>query len=377
MVEAYRRNPSTPLVTGLCGVAAALVVCGCRGRHRDGFPGETWDTITPADAGMDAEKLDAFVEFVRGSGCIVRHGRMVRHWGHVDHPYDVASAVKPVYAHLVYLAVADGRLRSLDESLARYRPGLDTLNPDTGHPDRAITWRHLLTQTACYGVAEPPGTAFDYSDYQSALLIDTLVRHVYETGYDRVDEKLVGPMLSDPLGCQDRPTLSSPRSHAGRLRISARDFARFGMLYLSEGLWGSRRVVPRALAIQAVRSPHPPSLPRTGQQPSDRLPGQRSIGAGENQEDHLNSYSYMWWTNGRADDGTRLLPDAPDDVFCAIGHSGGDALIVMPSLGIVLCWLDGMDGRLAWRYSQGGHVQMNLALKKFRQALRETPRCSG
>jgi len=367
-----RRKLTAGLAIILFGLATGwVIVVRSDGGHRV-FPGEAWETLTPENAGMDPERLDAFVDFVQGSGCIVRHGRMVWQWGHVDHPFDIASAVKPVYAHLVYMAIADGKLESLDEPVARYKPELCALNPDLKNSDHAITWRHLVTQTACYGVAESPGSAFDYSDYQSALLIDTLVINVYETGYDQVDEKLLEPLLSTQIGCQDSPTMNSQRSHPGRLRISPRDLARFGLLYLSGGKWGSRRVVPEDLAIQAVSSPHPPSLPRTEQQPAERLPAQRSIGAGENQEEHLGGYSYMWWLNRQMEDGTQVLPDAPIDLFCAIGHAGGDALVILPSLDVVLCWVDGLEGNHARRFSTRGRVRVNRALRRFMESLQTT-----
>lgn len=61
--------------------------------------------------------------------------------------------------------------------------------------------------------------------------------------------------------------------------------------------------------------------------------------------------------------------DAPDDLFAAIGHAGGDALIVMPELDIVLCRIDGMEGKRAWRYSKRGRHFVNLALEYFLESV--------
>ena len=41
------------------------------------FPGRTWATKTPAEVGMDPKKLDTLRDYVRGRGCIVRHGYLV------------------------------------------------------------------------------------------------------------------------------------------------------------------------------------------------------------------------------------------------------------------------------------------------------------
>ena len=35
-------------------------------------------------------------------------------------------------------------------------------------------------------------------------------------------------------------------------------------------------------------------------------------------------------------------PDAPEDTFCAIGHEGDRALVVIPSLDLVAAWSGGM-----------------------------------
>jgi len=348
-----------PLLT-LCVTCA-----GCRpgARVRRVQPREHWRQLSAEEAGFNPDRLTAFASHVGGSGCLVRHGYMVHRWGHYAHPLDVASATKPVYAHLVYKAVEAGLIESLDAPLRDVHPGLARLNEKLGFKDARITWRQLITQTACYGVEESPGTAFNYSDYQVALLLDTLVLRVMRIPYGGVDEKLLAPFLSGPLQCQDKPTLNSGRSPVGRLRISARDFARFGLLYLRRGRWHGKQVVPLEDALRAVGTPHPPSLPRTQQVPAEMLPGQRTVGSGENQEAHMNSYSYAWWTNGKQDDGQRVLPDVPPDAYMAEGHAGHDALVVIPSLDIVVCWIGGFEGKLAFRYCEDGHRRANAALK--------------
>ena len=77
----------------------------------------------------------------------------------------------------------------------------------------------------------------------------------------------------------------------------------------------------------------------------------------------MNSYSYAWWTNGKQDDGQRVLPDVPPDAYMAEGHAGHDALVVIPSLDIVVCWIGGFEGKLAFRYCEDGHRRANAALK--------------
>lgn len=368
----WRRGAGSLAVVLLAALALGF---GCR-RGADtagGEPalGEPWDWMTAEEAKFDTNALNAFVDHVGGSGCIVRSGRLVRTWGYDRHPFDVASAVKPVYAHLVYMAIADGLIEDLDVPVAESHPGLRDLNPDLDYKDRGMTWRHLITQTACYGMREDPGTAFNYSDYQMALLVDALVYRVYESSYDDVDEDIMNPKLWGRLGCRDQPTFLGIDSYPGRLRISPRDFARFGWLYLNEGRWNEEQLVPQRLAVQAVSLPHGPTLQRTKQEPSEMLPGQRSIGAGPNHEAHLNSYSHTWWINGVMDDGARLFPEAPDDLYLTAGHGGKAALVVCPSLDMVVCWANGFRKKPIIRFYMDGRLRVRRAIGMLMASLPE------
>ncbi|MBM3475039.1 MAG: hypothetical protein FJX75_17390 [Armatimonadetes bacterium] len=73
------------------------------------------------------------------------------------------------------------------------------------------------------------------------------------------------------------------------------------------------------------------------------LPGQRTLGSQrvpDNQCDHLGSYSFLWWTNGIDREGTRHWPDVPTDAYGAFGHGGPRAMVVIPSLDVIVSWND-------------------------------------
>jgi hypothetical protein len=189
--------------------------------------------------------------------------------------------------------------------------GLKDLNPGLGYKDRLITFRHLATQTSCYGVAEAPGTAFDYNDWQMALFWDTLFLKVYGVTAGNADDQVLHALLTRPLECEDNPTFRAfgKDDRAGRLAISVRDFARFGLLYLRNGEWGGRQLISPAHACMAVKIPLPNSIPRTKAEKAEMCPGQRTLGSRvipDDQTDHLGSYSYLWWINGVDREGKAL-----------------------------------------------------------------------
>ncbi len=322
----------------LCIAAPAAEVEGV-------FPGTQWETRTPAEVGLDAGKLDEFRRFVGGRGCVVRHGYLVYCWGNVSRRADVASAAKPFYSHFLFKAIEDGRIGSLDEKVVCWERRLGQINAHLGRKDIGITWRHLANQTSCYQLVERPGTAFAYNDWQMALFWDTLFLKVYGADYENVDQRVFHPLLTDPLQCQDHPTMMAfgTGDRPGRVAISVRDFARFGLLYLRGGNWKGKQLISRRHATMAVTSPLPNSIPRAGSKAAEMIPGQRTIGSHnkpDNQTDHFGSYSWLWWINGIDRHGVRMFPDAPHDLFGAFGHGGPRAMWVIPSLDIVVSYND-------------------------------------
>ena len=310
------------------------------------FPGTNWETRTPAAVGLDVAKLDAIQSYLGGRGCIVRNGYLVYTWGNVTTRGDVASAAKPWYSTFLFKAVEEGRLPSLDTLAVGYEPGLTNLNASLGYKDTNITFRHFANQTSGYGVQESPGAAYDYNDWQMALFWDTLFLKVYGATYANVDATVLQPKLTSILQCQDNPTLMAfgTGDRPGRLSVSPRDFARFGLLYLNRGNWNGTQVISQAHAMMAVTNALPLAIPRTAGVAAQMIPGQRSIGSTtvpDNQTDHDGCYSWLWWVNGVQRNGLRRWPDAPTDVYTCLGHANGQrGIAVMPSQDIVLAWND-------------------------------------
>ncbi|MBW8042242.1 MAG: DUF4038 domain-containing protein [Planctomycetes bacterium] len=312
------------------------------GKTKPVYPRKQWVARRPHEVGLDARKLKALSDYAGGFGCVVRNGYMVYTWGDASRRKDVASAVKPLYTHFLLKAVEQGKLKSIDESVAKIEPKLNSLNKSMDLKDRKITWRHLCNQISCYGVREQPGQAFDYSDYNMALFFDTLFLKVYGSAWKTVDDDVLHPELNNVLQCQDNPTFMAfgTGNRPGRLAISPRDFARFGLLYLRKGKWKGKQLISAEHASMAVATPLPTSIPRTKGKSAEMIRGQRSIGGGNNQCDHNGSYSYAWWINGVGRDGKRNWPDVPADVYGCFGHGDIRAMVVMPSLDLIVSWND-------------------------------------
>ena len=300
------------------------------------FPSQRWEQRTAEELGLSREKLDALRDLVGGRGCVVRHGYMAYQWGDQRKSADVASAMKPVISTLMLLAVQERRIGAVDEKISRFEPRLRDIN---GGKDAEITWRHLASQTSGYGLVERPGEAYSYNDFALALYYDTLMNKVYQQRGTAV----LKSRLAEPLEFEDAFTFEAFGSddRPGRLAISVRDFARFGLLCLRSGRWRERQIIEPALLKMAISSPIPADTPLTSGKEVGMLPGQRSVGGTRNITPvGPGYYSFNWWLNRTDKSGRRLLVDGPPDTCVASGHGGPRMLWIIPSFDLIVCWND-------------------------------------
>jgi CubicO group peptidase (beta-lactamase class C family) len=327
------RPPGTTCIL-LCALWANSFTCGAT--PEPVFPTETWDTLAPDAVGLDRATLDRLAEHVGGRGCVVRHGYLVYAWGDITEARDVASAFKPVLSTLLFFAVQDGLITSPHAPVAGHEPRLLELNADK---DGRITWKQLAQQTSGYGLAEPPGTAYSYNDHAITLYYDTLMNRVFQTHGNQV----LNRYLAGPLSFQDPASFEAfgPRDRPGRLAISSRDFARFGLFILRHGRWADRQLLDPAHIDTMLNSILPADTPITGGQEAPMLDGQRSLGGGRTiTQVGPGFYSYNWWRNGIDRNGHRLYVDGPEDLLLAGGHGGRRNLWIFPSLDLIVVWND-------------------------------------
>lgn len=305
-----------------------------------GFDG---DTLTAALDGAFTEDDDPETEVGTRAVVVVHDGTLVAEryadgFG-PDTPLLGWSMTKSIANAITGTLVAEGAI-ALDD--ADLWPGWRD-DPDDAR--RQITLRHLLTMTdglafdevydpdtdatrmlfrpgdtAAYAADKPleeaPGSRWEYSSGTTNLLCDVLARAEGGDPSTMAARRVFAPlgMTSAVVGtdASGDPVCSS-YGYA-----TARDWARFGQLYLQDGTWAGQRVLPEGW-VELTTSP----VELETDQP----------------------YGASWWLNTDAE-GTTRMPSVPTDVFWASGNEG-QQVVVVPSHDLVVVRLGltrGYDG---------------------------------
>jgi CubicO group peptidase (beta-lactamase class C family) len=305
---------------------------------------------------------------------IIHHGRLVAERYMNGFGPDTAliswSMAKSVTQALVGIAVRDG-LVAIDRPMGnpRWAPG---------DPRGAVTWRQWLNMVdgqdyheidarspvkndaarmlfgpgrldvagfaAALPLIHPPGTHWNYNSAGINLVADALGR-VFAPGITAPAErrsKMKATMdreLFGPLGMTSaEPEFDSTGTFVGSalLYATARDYARFGLLYLRDGTWEGRRLLPEGW-VDFARTRNP--------------------------SDNADIYGAGWWITPATGSGKPLpgfVPVGKRDFFCANGHEG-QIIGVVPSRDLVVVRLGLFDDRKGYP-ALGPWLQQVIAL---------------
>jgi len=262
-----------------------------------------------------------------------------------DMPMPGWSMAKSVTSALVGILVGQGRLAVKDPA-----PVPEWRSPDD--PRNEITLDQLLRMSSGLAFVEKYGPLADITDMlygardfgafaaQSHLEAPPEQKWSYSSGTANIIARIVRyeaektaphyyrflrEALFDRIGMTSavlEPDPSGTFVGSSYAVATARDWARFGLLYLQDGAWNGERILPEGWAQYTVT-------------PTPRAP------KGE--------YGAMFWLNagapGNPDD--RLWPRAPVDTYAANGFQM-QAVIVIPSQKLVLVRLGATSPRAAW-----------------------------
>lgn len=343
-------------------------------------PAGSWATRPAADLGMDADALAAAIGFAvtnesrqprdlalavplsfarepfdavigptqpRGdpTGLVIRNGYVVAQWGDPGRVDMTFSITKSFLSTVVGVALAQGRINSLGESVASRLDLPEFRDP----PNDAITWDQLLRQTSGWrgtlwgkpdwadrpqgndafawpAAAVPaPGAGWKYNDVRVNALALAALRLWGEPLPVVLEREVMGRIGASgtwrwhgydnswvDLDGARVQSVSGGGHWGGGMFINAWDLGRFGLLCLRRGKWGDAQVFPDAWYDAATT----PTV-------------------------HNPQYGFMnWFLNTDRE----LLPSAPAEAVVHFG-AGTNLVYVDPvnDLAIVARWIERGD----------------------------------
>lgn len=307
------------------------------------WPTKGWRTSTPEEQGMDSGVLMEMMNTILSetppynidSITIIRNGYMV--FDATFFPFQpgtkhiVHSCTKSIVSALVGIAIEHGYIKSVQqpvldifpertvENLTTYKEAMtleDVLIMATGLECRdsyLYNWRGLSEMRQSQDwvqyildmpMAEEPGTRFEYCN-SASFLLSAIIQET--TGMNTLD--FAKANLFGPLGISDVTWPSNPQGINigwGELHMLPHDLAKFGYLYIQEGLWEGKQVVPSDWVKKSTR---------------------KHISANTLED----GYGYQWWVD---DSG----------IYMALGYAG-QYIVILPEKEMVVVFTSDLEDK--------------------------------
>jgi CubicO group peptidase (beta-lactamase class C family) len=313
------------------------------------IPGKSWDrAATPESLGWSSDKLKLAREYAAtistAAVMIVVDGVVLDEWGETTRRYNVHSIRKSFLSALYGIHVKEGHIR-LGATLAELgiddnEPALSALEKQATIADllkaRSGIYHAALYETPGMAMARPargsypPGTYWYYNNWDFNALGTIFEQLTKTTIFEDFKRRLADALDMEDFRLEDGTYVRGKESvHAAYpFRMTARDMARFGLLFLRGGQWRDRQIVPREWVAESTRP-----YSNTGQ---------------------TGGYGYMWWVSS----GGPHFPSAffKGEAFSAQG-AGGHYILVVPYLDLVIVHrVNTDDPKLFVTNSQFGHL---------------------
>ena len=267
------------------------------------YPTPFWTTYdSPESVGWSTDKLfvaqDYFNALDSSAVVVIYKGKVLLAWGNVKEKYEIWSIRKSILSALFGIFHARGQI-DLDKTLEALN--IDDVTPLTANEKRAKVSDLLKARSGIYlpaadqdppsrsperGACEP-GEKWLYNNWDFNALATIFEQETGEQIFEAFQREIAVPIgMEDFDLCDGRYHYEREKSvHPSyRFRMTARDLARFGLLFLREGDWHGKQIIPKSWILEST-CPY-----------SDvfvELDGQ--VGA----YNRTKGYGYMWWSEMR------------------------------------------------------------------------------
>ncbi len=341
-----------------CSLLTLLLCLGmAQGQSEEYFPGEEWRIASPETQGIDATKINDFISLLKAgriqkpitSFAIVKNGYLV-----VDEtfsgyngnrPHTLQSVTKSITSTLIGVAIQQAYIKDTDQKILSFFPEYQTIaNMDEHKRDMSLenaltmrtgqAWtgeRHLgalnsysgdkMKYVLDYKMQTAPGKKWYYNS-GIAIILGGLLQNASGMPTQEFAQKY----LFDPLQISSANWRWSHRGiphTGGGLFLKPKDMAKIGYLYLRNGNWNGKQLLPEWWVKKA-----------TTRHVSDTedIAGIRQL-----------SYGYMWWLMS-LDKKARNQSNA--EIFMAYGH-WGQFIFIIPKYDMVVVFTNNSSASYA------------------------------
>ena len=249
------------------------------------WPTKVWAVSTPEEQGMQSGALARLVETVgkypQDSLLIVRHGKIVLDAYYAPYQpniaHDLRSVTKSIVSTLTAIEIRNGQLDSVDHPVIDLFSDKPIQNIDDNK--KAMTVQHMLDMTSgiewtekaytpdetvmrmyqapdrtAFVLNQPmsgaPGAKFYYDSGNPYVLSALITKKTGQNALDFAKKELFEPLgiTSAKWGAVDAQGVTD--GEAG-LSLAPHDMARFGYLYLHNGMWEGKQIIPSSWVDRA------------------------------------------------------------------------------------------------------------------------------
>jgi len=233
-----------------------------------------FESISAKDAGMSEEKLDAIVDFCEESGSaallILYDGKVVLSWGEIDTKYPSHSIRKALLNSLYGIYVDRGDI-DLDATMEEL--GIDDIPPVLTEEEKQATVFDLLrSRSGVYHPAagetqqmadmrpergsHPPGSFFYYNNWDFNVLGTIFEQEAGKGIFEAFYEEIAQPLGMTDFCVEDGIYHYEEEKSLHPVYpffITAHDMALYGLLYMDNGNWNGRQIVPAAWIAESTK----------------------------------------------------------------------------------------------------------------------------
>jgi CubicO group peptidase (beta-lactamase class C family) len=259
---------------------------------------------------------------------IVDDGVIVSQWGETATKFNVHSIRKSFLSALYGIAVAKGQIE-LNATLGQL--GIDD-NPPSLTPEekQARVIDLLKARSGIYHAAlyespamkaekptrgsHPPRSFWSYNNWDFNALGTIYEKLTRDSIYHAFDAQIAQRIGMEDFDPKEQEYVTGPDSihRAYPFRMTARDMARLGLLYMRSGRWRDAQIIPAQWVRDSTTA--------------------YSVADG-NTRDNYSGYGYLWWVAVNGNHYPKV--EVPDGSFSAWG-AGGHFIAVIPVLNLVV-----------------------------------------